>query len=321
MSSKKKSVPRKAPKKKVKSRAVAVVKKQEVAVVQPQQSQVLSLNNPAQIMEFGKVLKSYIVANGLSVKIEDKDYPLCGAWKFAGMNFGLTAVPVEITPKHKDGQYITILFAEREFEFFDKKAKPPQKKKYKKVVPIFSGFTNHKDVIDEIRQREGEGGIKREITRPYYSYECTVEVHRFDGHVVTKGKSVCTNLESAKAGFDEYAVMGQAQTRTISRALKNLLDFVLQSAGMEPTPGEEMQGHEQEHQVPDEPPFAPPPDAPVKNTPSVVAWEKLVVRAQKGEVVSEMAKAHMSITDEQYDALKILESNYREQHPEATVVE
>lgn len=286
------------------SKAVAVIKDKPSTAVALSHGQ-LSLADPGQILKFGKVLNEYITKNKLSVEIEGKQYPLCGAWKFAGMNFGLTAIPVELVAKHKDGQYITILFIKKKFEA---KRKDGSKYEYEKEVPVFSGFANHEGVIKSIRERST---ITREITRPYFAYECKVEVRRADGHLVQQGQSVCSNLESAKAGFDEYAVMGQAQTRTISRALRNLLDFVLNAAGMESTPGEEMPTMDDE-------PFK---EASVVNEqkktvvtkPTLRAdgFDKLVTRARRGEKVLEKAKENLTLTEDQIEVLEKIEKTFK----------
>jgi len=278
---------------------VPVKKGQEVAIHKQPVESALQLSNPVQIMEFGKVLKSYIVANGLSVKIEDKDYPLCGAWKFAASNFGLTAVPVELIPQHRQGEYITLLYKKQVFEG---KRKDGSAYKYEKDVIFFSGFSHHTELIDRLRV---QNKVSKEITRPYYSYKCVVEVQRnSDGRVMTKGTSVCTNLEAMKAGFDEYAVMGQAQTRTISRALRNLLEFVLNSAGMEGTPGEEMPPPETHDNYTE-------PEVKVNNVKKPTlredGFKALVERAKKGEKVLDKARENLDLTPEQIEVLEAIE--------------
>jgi len=295
----KKKPAKKAPKKRRKH--VPVKKGQEVAIVKEEQSavQVLSLTNMVEIMEFGKVLNKYIKANKLSVVIEGKDYPLCGAWKYAGVNFGLTAVPVELIPQHKEGQYVTLLWKK---QLYEGKKKDGSTYKYEKDVVFFSGWAHHTELIDRMKV---QNRVTREKTMPYYSYKCVVEVQRnSDGKVMTKGTSVCTNMEDMKAGFQEYAIMGQAQTRTISRALRNLLDFVLQAAGMEPTPGEEMP-HEPEDRHSDG--QTPRTNNVTKPPASDYVFKQWVERAKKGEKVLDKALENLSLTDEQIEVLEAIE--------------
>jgi hypothetical protein len=263
------------------------------------------LNDPGQIMEFGKILNKYIVDNKLSITMEERDgtkkqYPLCGAWKFAGSNFGLTAIPKSLVAKHKEGQYITILFAKLKFK--GRRKSDNSEYEYEKEVPVFTGFVDHEHVIEGVRKRHT---ITREITRPYYAYECSVDVERIaDGKVMNVGKSVCSNLEASKSGFDEYAVMGQAQTRTISRALKNLLDFVLNAAGMEGTPGEEIPTVDAElvGETEDKK------NTVKKEVITEAQFEKYLGRAKKGEKVLDRMNEHFTMTPAQIEVISLLEN-------------
>lgn len=58
--------------------------------------------------------------------------------------------------------------------------------------------------------------------------------------VVGRGFALCSNKESKKASFDEYAVLSMAQTRAIGKAYRNLVGWVMKLAGYEATPSEEM---------------------------------------------------------------------------------
>lgn len=60
------------------------------------------------------------------------------------------------------------------------------------------------------------------------------------GKVVGFGVGLCSNLESKKKSFDEYAVLSMAQTRAIGKAYRNLIGWVMKLAGYEGTPKEEM---------------------------------------------------------------------------------
>lgn len=74
-----------------------------------------------------------------------------------------------------------------------------------------------------------------------YKYEAHVELRRMaDGSVVGTGIAICTNKESKKRTFDEYAVCSMAQTRAIGKAYRNLLAWVMKMSGFEATPAEEM---------------------------------------------------------------------------------
>ncbi len=67
-----------------------------------------------------------------------------------------------------------------------------------------------------------------------------VEIVDRSGKVISRGFAICSNKESKKKSFDEYAVMSMAQTRAIGKAYRNVLAWVMKLAGYETTPSEEM---------------------------------------------------------------------------------
>ena len=69
------------------------------------------------------------------------------------------------------------------------------------------------------------------------------EVHiieRATDKVIGVGIAICSNKESKKKNFDEYAILSMAQTRAIGKAYRNLIGWVMKLAGYEATPSEEM---------------------------------------------------------------------------------
>lgn len=58
--------------------------------------------------------------------------------------------------------------------------------------------------------------------------------------VVGYGVAICSNKESSKRAFDEYAIASMAQTRAIGKAYRNKFAFLMKMAGYEATPAEEM---------------------------------------------------------------------------------
>lgn len=297
--SKKRTPPKK--KRVATSKAVALIKK-------PQGSNVpatLSLANPQDIMNFGRVLKGYIEANHLSVSIQGRDYAMVDGWKFAGMNFGLTAIPGTPTPKHLPGQYVIIMYIEK--EFLNKRTQ----EKYVKEVAIFNGFANDHDTIQHVRM---ENKISREVTRPYFAYECQCEVVKLsDGTRVSSGTGFCSNLEILKSGFDEYSVNSMSQTRSIGKAYRNLLGYVMNAAGIDPTPAEEMldvEANDMEFRQGEKKKFD-------KNKlyPTEKAFTELLKRVLRGEPgVMEAARKHLQFTDDQEAALKVAERNAKPSH-------
>ena len=61
-------------------------------------------------------------------------------------------------------------------------------------------------------------------------------------HQITVGAgfAVCSNKESGKKFYQEFAIMSMAQTRAIGKAYRNCLAWIIRAAGYEPTPAEEM---------------------------------------------------------------------------------
>ncbi|TGE13445.1 hypothetical protein [Hymenobacter elongatus] len=60
------------------------------------------------------------------------------------------------------------------------------------------------------------------------------------GHTVGAGFAICSNKESGKKFYQEFAIMSMAQTRAIGKAYRNILAWIIRAAGYEPTPAEEM---------------------------------------------------------------------------------
>lgn len=70
-------------------------------------------------------------------------------------------------------------------------------------------------------------------------YQSLVQLHDMDGRIVGGGVAVCSSRERSNRK-DEYAIAAMAQTRAISRAVRNSLSWVLKIAGYEATPADEM---------------------------------------------------------------------------------
>lgn len=68
------------------------------------------------------------------------------------------------------------------------------------------------------------------------------EIINKKGEVVSVGYALCSKAEQRKSSFDEYAILSMAQTRSVGKAFRNLLGWVMKMSGVEPTPAEEMKG-------------------------------------------------------------------------------
>ena len=72
-------------------------------------------------------------------------------------------------------------------------------------------------------------------------YRAEVDViNKQSGEVMATGIAVCSNKESKKKYFEEYAICSMAQTRATGKAFRLLLGWMFKLAGFEPTPAEEM---------------------------------------------------------------------------------
>lgn len=66
-----------------------------------------------------------------------------------------------------------------------------------------------------------------------------VEIVDRNEKVVSRGYALCSNKESKKRSFDDYAILSMAQTRAVSKGFRNIIGYVLKLSGMESTPAEE----------------------------------------------------------------------------------
>lgn len=74
-----------------------------------------------------------------------------------------------------------------------------------------------------------------------YKYRAEVEIiDSRNGEVISRAFAFCSNKESKKQRFDEYAIASMAQTRAVGKAFRVLLAWILQASGYEATPAEEM---------------------------------------------------------------------------------
>lgn len=71
-------------------------------------------------------------------------------------------------------------------------------------------------------------------------YRAEVDLVRIaDGAIVGHGFAVCSNKESTKRSFDEYAIASMAQTRAVGKAFRVSVGWIMKLAGYEPTTADE----------------------------------------------------------------------------------
>jgi hypothetical protein len=71
-------------------------------------------------------------------------------------------------------------------------------------------------------------------------WEARVEARTRNGEIVGAAEAECLRDETNWKGRDDFALRSMAQTRAVSKALRLPLGFVMQLAGFDPTPAEEM---------------------------------------------------------------------------------
>lgn len=76
---------------------------------------------------------------------------------------------------------------------------------------------------------------------PEIKYRAEVELVNISNQkVIGYGVAICSNRESSKKSFEEYAIASMAQTRAIGKAYRNAFGWLMKMAGYEPTTAEEM---------------------------------------------------------------------------------
>jgi hypothetical protein len=197
------------------------------------ETKLISMVDVKQVMQFGFKLQSYIKANNLSVKIQNTEYAMVDGWKFAAMNFGI--VPLVDEPERIETESPLLYVLEKTFTL---------KRKDGTTYDVMKPFliTTSKDLYEQHKPEAEQYRMQ-----PYYAYKCGCKLISIQTReVVGSGFAICTNAESKKVSFDAYAVASMAQTRAIGKACRNLLGYIMKSAGYEPTPAEEME-EEQYH--------------------------------------------------------------------------
>lgn len=192
--------------------------------------EITDLANPQKVMEFGKLLAGFITANGLSVNIQGNQYAMVDGWKFAGANFGLVAISKEPVRLHKHGDMVHLLYAPQTIS--------KGGKSWTKEVAVYASSHWNEDIFKELSKKHK---TLREVHKDYFAFDCAVDIVNMKTEkIVGAGFSTCTSMEALKLGQDEYAIKSLAQTRAIGKGFRNLIGYIMKSAGFESTSAEEM---------------------------------------------------------------------------------
>ena len=74
------------------------------------------------------------------------------------------------------------------------------------------------------------------------AYEAKVSLKHVSGLVVGSGQALCSSLEKNWKGKDEFQISSMAQTRATGKAARLSFSWIINLAGYETTPAEEMEG-------------------------------------------------------------------------------
>lgn len=96
----------------------------------------------------------------------------------------------------------------------------------------FAGFLSGMNaMVEEPKDMSTDSEVK---------WFCATKIYDREGKVVGIGFALCSSKEPSKKGFDEYAILSMAQTRSIGKAYRNKIGWIMKLAGYEATPKEEM---------------------------------------------------------------------------------
>ncbi len=96
----------------------------------------------------------------------------------------------------------------------------------------FAGFlTGMNVIVDEPKNLSSGTEIK---------WFCSSHLYDKSEKLIANGFALCSSKEATKKGFDEYAIMSMAQTRSIGKVFRNKIGWVMKLAGYQATPAEEM---------------------------------------------------------------------------------
>lgn len=207
-----------------------VQKSKNKAAVSRVEKKPYQLNRPDHIAAFSKVLAKFIKDAKLSTLIKDKEYVNVDGWKFAGTSFGLIAI---VTEPERIDEGKTVYYLYENYTVMINKM-PVEKER------VFYSGTN-KEVVESIKAKRSPSRI---MVTELFRYKCSCDIISLSTREkVGYGFAICSNAESAKAGFDEFAIASMSQTRAIGKAYRNQIGFLMKSAGFADTPAEEMEDH------------------------------------------------------------------------------
>ena len=98
--------------------------------------------------------------------------------------------------------------------------------------------------VKRYHRREQGGGLREEVTYDVdgHDWEACVEIRTASGVVVGRAEAMCSRSEETWNQREDFALRSMAETRAESRAYRRAVGWIVNIAGYNPTPAEEM-GH------------------------------------------------------------------------------
>lgn len=209
-------------------------------------TEIYDLAKPSQMIQLAGEIQKYIKEKGLAVTIQKREYCQVEGWQFAGFNLGILPIVTEV---ENLSSYV-------------------QKNKQ---IPVY----------------EWKGGRKvktgeKSVSILDYKYKATCEIiDSQKDKVVGRGIMLCSNDERGKEEFDEYAIMSMAQTRSIGKAYRLLIGWLMKSAGFQTTPAEEMDGAFIQNDKTPEKDTSPKADKPIQKTTDGIEAGRIIAIKEK----------------------------------------
>lgn len=164
------------------------------------QLQAVNISSPEEMVRISKEVAKYVTTNALSVKIQGSDYVKVEGWQFTAGLLGLIG-----------------------------------------LIEDCVNESSYKEKTFKWTKYENGAAVQKKIDTQLYKYRAKAVFKNVGtGNVVGQGFAMCSNEETKKHVFEEYAIMSHAQTRAIGKAGRMAFAFVIKASGYEPTPAEEM---------------------------------------------------------------------------------
>lgn len=201
--------------------------------------EITHVEQPQLLFGITAVEKAAVIATNLKKIIEDrklysdidgKKYVMVEGWTTLGALLGV--VPQVLAVEDRSGglaKRVLVSITKKKFNSYKRIWEAYEKKMF--IDPALLDDTMK---VKKTSKGEEERDVKE------IKYQVNVGIFH-KGQLVTNGIAICSNLEGDKLSNPEYAILSMAQTRATGKAFRLALSWIMQMAGYEVTPWEEMQ--------------------------------------------------------------------------------